>query len=356
MMSCPVCRQNNKPTCKFCITCGASLTDVKLEILPSGTQLSDGEYIVDKVVGQGGFGITYFGNEPSLKRPVAIKEFFPEGCRRQGSTVISAGSWTVASYNQAKQRFLQEGQTLAQFNHPGIVRVFKYFEENNTAYIVMEYLQGKNLADLLEERGEPLKEWEAVSYVEKVSKALEVIHQANFLHLDIKPNNVMVTTDRRVVLVDFGAAKEYLTGKTQLLSRTVTPGYAPLEQYAERAKRAPYMDIYALAATMYHLLTGQMPISAPDRYAGVELPDVRQLNPKVRPFAAEAVMQGMAMEVKRRPQSVGEFLNLLHGREPSPSNPGARMEFYKPAKDPWGAFGEPDETSTDSSEKSSNWF
>jgi serine/threonine protein kinase len=210
-----------------------------------------------------------------------------------------------------KQKFLEEARLLASLNHPGIVKVYDFFEANNTAYMVMEYLRGKSLAKLVEERGGALSEKEAVGYILKVCEALDVVHKAGYLHRDIKPENIIVCGDGRVVLIDFGAARAYMAGKTGRMTVILTPGYAPLEQYAEQAKRGAYTDIYALGATLYYLLTGQVPVSAADRFSGVELKSVREINGRVSRQVEEAVMKAMAMRVEERPQSVEEFVRLL---------------------------------------------
>jgi serine/threonine protein kinase len=164
---------------------------------------------------------------------------------------------------------------------------------------------------LVEERGGALSEQEAVGYILKVCEALDVVHKAGYLHRDIKPDNIIVCGDGRVVLVDFGAARSFMAGRTGRMTVILTPGFAPLEQYAEQAKRGAYTDIYALGATLYYLLTGEVPISAPDRAIGVELRGVREINGRVSRQVEEAVMKAMAMRVEERPQSVEEFVRLL---------------------------------------------
>jgi len=139
---------------------------------------------------------------------------------------------------------------LTSLNHPGIVKVYDYFEENNTAYMVMEFLRGRSLAKLVGKRGGALEEEEAVGYILKVCDALKVVHKAGYLHRDIKPQNIIVCEDGRVVLIDFGAARAYMAGKTGRMTVILMPGYAPLEQYVEQAKRGAYTDIYALGATL----------------------------------------------------------------------------------------------------------
>jgi WD40 repeat protein len=250
------------------------------------------------------------GADNLLSRPVAIKELFPEGCQRNGTTVQPTRI-PPSDFSSMKQKFLDEARLLASLNHPGIVKVYDFFEENNTAYMVMEYLRGKSLAKLVEERGGALSEQEAVGYILKVCEALDVVHKAGYLHRDIKPENIIVCGDGRVVLIDFGAARAFMAGKTGRMTVILTPGFAPLEQYAEQAKRGAYTDIYALGATLYYLLTGQVPVSAADRFSGVELRGVREINGRVSRQVEEAVMKAMAMRVEERPQSVEEFVKLL---------------------------------------------
>jgi parallel beta-helix repeat protein len=250
------------------------------------------------------------GADTILSRPVAIKELFPEGCQRNGTTVQPTRI-TPSDFSSMKQRFLDEARLLASLNHPGIVKVYDFFEENNTAYMVMEYLRGKSLAKLVEERGGALSEQEAVGYILKVCEALDVVHKAGYLHRDIKPENIIVCGDGRVVLVDFGAARSFMAGRTGRMTVILTPGFAPYEQYATKARFGPTLDIYALGATLYYLLTGEVPISAPDRAIGVELRGVREINGRVSRQVEEAVMKAMAMRVEERPQSVEEFVKLL---------------------------------------------
>jgi serine/threonine-protein kinase len=336
---------------------GASMTAASevTGVLSPGTELLGGVYQVNKVLGQGGFGITYQGVDLRLNRSVALKEFFPEGCWRQGTTVVSAGKWTSATYSDAKQKFLQEGQTLGQFNHSGIVRVFYYFEENNTAYMVMEYLHGRTLADLLTQRGGKLSQSEALMYIGKICQALEILHHNQFLHRDIKPDNIMLTNDERVVLIDFGAARDFTTRNTQRFTAMFTPGYAPLEQYGQALQLGTFTDIYALGATLYHLLTGKVPVSAVERAAGVELPSIRQLNPQTSNQVADAVKKAMEMDVNKRCQSIREFLDLLGNRDLSKEK-SEDLGFYQSHEDPWSAFEGNKKIKSNLFENGGKWF
>ncbi|MGF1540568.1 MAG: serine/threonine protein kinase [Pleurocapsa sp.] len=307
-------------------------------VLNPGVNLASGEYQITKPLGQGGFGITYLGRDMRLNRSVAVKEFFPEGCWREGTTVVSAGRWNANTYTNAKQKFLQEGQTLGQFNHPGIVRVFYYFEENNTAYLVMEYLRGQTLGQLLKNRGGKLPETEALFYMKKIAKALEVLHQSQFLHRDIKPDNIMLADDGRVVLIDFGAARDFAANNTERFTTMLTPGYAPLEQYGQALKYGAFTDIYALGSTFYHMLTGKVPPSAIERAAGVELQALRKLEPSLSPHLEQGIMKAMEMKVEERSQSITEFLEFLHLDPVDLPQPSTKINFYQSHQDPWSAF------------------
>ena len=285
-MSCVVCNSENPNSAVSCSCCGSPLRPetALTPALPVGTRLQGGLYSIGKVLGQGGFGITYLGSDSGLKRAVAIKEFFPQvqGCSRDGATVQPGGMITHLEYRQEKNKFLTEGQRLAQFQHPSIVKVFSLFEENNTAYMVMEFLRGKTLLKIVEEDGR-LEERDAVAYIVQIAEALDVIHGLKLLHRDIKPENIIITEEGRAVLVDFGTAREFAAGKTRRMTTTLTPGYAPLEQYGQRARFGVFTDIYALGATLYHLLTGEMPIHATDRATGVELPALQSNQPEGQP-------------------------------------------------------------------------
>jgi len=352
-MLCGVCNCQNADNATVCRSCGSPLTAGGVGApfaagLQAGTKLDGGKFTVGKVLGQGGFGITYLGGDTSLGRSVAIKEFFPQGCTRQGTTVCPSGTITVTDYHVARQKFLEEARVLAQFHHRGIVAVYSIFEENNTAYMVMEFVKGKTLFSLVEARG-PLPEKEVVNYITQAADALNAVHEAKLLHRDIKPENLMVTQDGRVVLVDFGTARAFASGKTRHMTAMLTPGYAPLEQYGQQARFGVFTDLYALGATCYHLLTGQMPVQATDRAAGVELQPPHRLNHKVSQTVSDAVMWAMEMRADRRPQSAQEFIKALRGElvqaevadrakdDNTPSPGGGRGNPYESRMTQWAA-------------------
>jgi len=315
-MNCPICHAANPDDARVCASCGSPLRPSadSAERLAPGTALQQGNYIIQRVLGQGGFGITYLATDTKLSRDVAIKEFYPAGSFREGENVRPTGAIEPAEFEATLQSFLEEARTLARFRHPGIVNVYTVFEENNTAYMVMELLHAKNLGDLVRERGQPLKEEVALDFMRQVGDALETVHGAGLLHRDIKPENLMLCDDRRIVLIDFGTARDFASGLTRGHTVVVTPGYAPLEQYAHQAQRGAFTDIYSLAATLFFLLTAQAPPAATDRAAGVELMSPRELNPTVSQNVGDAVLWAMSLKVDVRPRSVRDFLDVLNRR------------------------------------------
>ncbi|MFN3649139.1 MAG: protein kinase domain-containing protein [Armatimonadota bacterium] len=334
-MNCPICQTANPPDAQLCAACAAPLAAggaaPRSHILPPGTRLQNGLFTVGKLLGQGGFGITYQGSATSKGRPVALKEFFPQGSVRHGLRVIPAGGMLESDFESARQRFLEEARLLERFQHPSIVDVYATFEENDTAYMAMELLRGKTLGAFLETRP-TMEEAEAVACIRKAGEALAAVHAEGLLHRDLKPDNLMLTDDGRVVLIDFGTAREFAAERTHRMTAMLTPGYAPLEQYSQQGRFGPYTDIYALGATLYHLLTGVMPVSALDRVQGVELPSPAKLNPRVRRPVSDAVMWALEISVKDRPQSVGAFLAALSGQAAAPRSPRAGLPPAAPLR------------------------
>lgn len=334
-MRCTVCNAQNPSAATLCAACGSPLTisaaTESAHLLPPGAKLKGGAYTVGKVLGQGGFGITYQGSEPMLRRPVGIKEFFPAGCTRDGGAVVLGGGMTLDEFQAARTSFLDEARTLARFQHPSIVRIFSYFEQNNTSYMVLELLRGPTLCELIARHGR-LAESEAVGYVESIGAGLREVHAASLLHRDIKPENAIVVADGRAVLLDFGSAREFSLGATRPMTAMVTPGYAPLEQYGQRARFGTFSDIYALGATLYHLLTGQRPVQATDRASGVELIPPHRLVPSISRGVSDAVMWAMSIRVDDRPQSVSDFIDAI--RRASPGTHGAAAQAGEAAVAP----------------------
>jgi serine/threonine protein kinase len=317
-ITCPACGTQNPDNSPVCASCGNPFAQICAQIaLPVGTSLLNGTYKITQVLNQGGFGITYLAYHSTLKAPRVIKEFFPsQGATRTAKQVTPITKF-VADYNSAKKRFIEEAQIIAKFAHENIIKVSDVWEENGTAYYVMDYIMGaKSLSQLLQDRGGTLPEGEAVDYVLQICKALEQVHQQNILHRDIKPDNILITPNRKAVLIDFGAAREFIADKTVSHSVLLTHGYAPPEQYASRAQRGPYTDIYALGATLYHLLTGTIPPSAPDRIQGAPITPPRQLNPQISEGVEKAILWSLEINAKNRPQTIKEFSDALKGTIP----------------------------------------
>jgi len=292
-------------------------------VLPAGTTLQGNSFVIRKLLGQGGFGITYLAEETKLGRLTALKEFFPENCVRQQLEVQPSGRLSDSDYQQARDRFLNEARVLARFQHPSIVNVFTFFEENNSAYLAMEFLKGQTLTQMVEGRG-ALPETEALRYIERVGEAIEAVHAQNLLHRDIKPDNVIVCDDGRVVLIDFGLHKEVQSNaglSTRKFTNTsifVTAGYAPPEQYGKQVAPGNYTDVYSLAATLYYLVTEQEPVDALDRLQGVPLPPAQSVNSAISRSVGDAIQQAMEVNVATRPQSVRAFLDSLRAPRPAP--------------------------------------
>jgi serine/threonine protein kinase len=306
MEVCPFCNHTTSHDTQTCPNCGAYIAPSQL---PNKTALRSGQYVLEQVLGQGGFGITYFGHDTVLQRAVAIKELFPDGSTRHGQHLVPAASLGAHGFHELKTRFLEEAQTLARFNHPSVVRVFDAFEEHGTAFLVMEALEGHTLGQAIDRLGK-LKADDVHKLGLHLGAALEVVHAAGLLHRDIKPDNVFLTHDHRTVLIDFGSARTYHSDRTVRHTQLVTPGYAAPEQYASSAKFAPYTDVYGLAATLYHALVGHAPLSATDRFVATLPFDWPQ---NVSHTLQSALEAGLALNVSHRPQSINQFLGLLEG-------------------------------------------
>jgi parallel beta-helix repeat protein len=280
--------------------------------LPAGTLLANGRYQLQQVLGQGGFAITYLALDTQLKRTVAIKELCPQGCIRDAHNQVAPITLPPDQFAQIRQRFVEEAQLVAQLNHPGIVRIYDVFQQNNTGYMVMEYLHGETLGAKLKRAGGVLPVADAVDYILKVCDALEVVHRAGYIHRDIKPDNIIHCEDERLVLIDFGAARHFVANQTATYTVMLTPSYAAPEQYSSAGRLDPRTDIYGLAATLYHLITGVPPLPALDRTSGFDLPPPHLVEPKVGEALSRAIQQGLSMRMDERPASVAEFAQLIN--------------------------------------------
>lgn len=285
-----------------------------MDSLSSGSFLQSGKYKIIKALGQGGFGITYLAEQVALGRKVAIKEFFMKDyCDREdGTSHVSVPTGNSRDLvNSYKQKFVKEAQMIASLRSSHIVSIYDIFEENGTAYYVMEYLNNGSLVDVVKQSG-PLPETEAIRYIAQVGDALSYIHDRNILHLDVKPSNILLNDDGNVTLIDFGISKHYdeTGGQTSTTPIGISKGYAPMEQYQQGSvtKFSPATDVYSLGATLFFLLTSNTPPEAAEVYED-GLPD---LGHTISNATKDAISKAMAPKRKERLQSVAAFLDLLN--------------------------------------------
>ncbi len=294
-----------------------------MEHLKEGYILA-GRYRIDRFIGRGGFSCTYVATDlkgdGNGEIKVAVKEMIIRDFSTRGAdgvTVVTVNSSRHPVVERVMGKFLEEAQFLQSISSPDIVHVSDYFRANNTAYYVMDYIDGESLADMVK-RGS-LTEKAAVGYINQVAEALKVVHGLNRLHLDVKPANIMVDRDGNAILIDFGTSKQYDAengeNHSTLLGKTLN--YAAIEQCGNAVEHFhAATDIYALGATLYKLLTGVTPPGAVDRVTGKVLPP---LPPTVSPNTAKGVMKAMEIRREDRPQTIDEFLDLLRGVESAPA-------------------------------------
>lgn len=327
-VTCLLCGSSTPAVDERCRSCGSSFAPPATSeaALSSGTQLRGGRYRIEKVLGRGGFGITYKATDLVTGAAVAVKELFPSGrAHRSSDGSVVAVTGAVRELEAFRRRLTFEAGVLRGLRHPSLVAVLGTFEERGTAYLVMEYLAGETLeARILRGR---LGEAEARALLAPLLEALGEVHAVGLLHLDVKPANI-VLTHGRPELVDFGSAARFASGQTtRLSSRLLTPAYASLEQYASSARLGPQTDFYALAATFYEALTGVPPAPSLERANGRTLEPIRRLNPGVSPEFSSAIERALELRVDRRPRSVLEFL-------PNPTSVGPTIQAPQPVVQP----------------------
>jgi len=280
--------------------------------LPSGFHLY--EYRIQSVLGHGGFGITYLAWDTHLEKEVAIKEYLPvEFAVRQGeATVTPRSTGDEEDYFWGLERFLKEAQTLAMFRHPSIVPVFRFFEANGTAYIVMEYVTGDSLSAVMKKRPAQIDEKFALGILFPLLDGLAEVHKTGFLHRDIKPGNIYLRDDGFPVLLDFGAARDAVGRKSASLTAIVTPGYAPLEQYYADGNQGPWTDIYALGAILYQMATGSLPPEAPARVRNDPcVPAAQAGKGRFSKATLQAIDAALAVDETKRPQDTAAWRRMF---------------------------------------------
>ncbi|MDS4015081.1 MAG: serine/threonine-protein kinase [Candidatus Accumulibacter sp.] len=288
--------------------------------LPIGTRLSEFE-IVD-LVGEGGFGIVYLAEDHSLHRRVAIKEYMPSSLAERGddASVVVRAERHQDTFEVGRRSFVNEAQLLAQFDHQALLKVYRFWEANGTAYMAMPFYAGKTLRDVLKERSSPPDEQWIRKLLMPIMEALELMHGENCFHRDVAPDNIMILRDERPVLLDFGAARRVISDKAQALTVILKPGFAPIEQYADMPgiKQGPWTDIYALAAVVYFMILSRTPPPSVNRMMQDSYEPLTVVAAgKYSDRLLRVIDQCLAVRAEDRPQAIGELRELL-GYSPDP--------------------------------------
>ena len=269
-----------------------------MQLWQPGQELQNGKFTIQKLLGGGGYGETYSAIDTNTNKTVVIK-------------ILNDIHRSKPNFEQEQIKFVQEAFRLVQCSHPHIVKVHEVINENGLWGMVMEYIRGEDLYERIDKRGK-LSEAEALKYINQIGTALEYVHQQGMLHRDVKPNNIMLRDGKQeAVLIDFGLAREFDLNRTGSMTNARTEGYAPIEQYERRGKFGTYTDVYALAATLYALVTGEVPLPANYRKTGIPLPPPKQRNPKISDVVNNAIIKGMGLEAHERTQTVREWLELF---------------------------------------------
>ena len=281
-------------------------------------------YVLGKVLGEGGFGITYVGRDAVLDLKVAVKEFYMTGYVNRNNTFSPMVDVSVGQHAEQflknKEKFLKEARVLAKFaNEKGIVGIRDFFEDNNTAYIVMDFLTGETLKSHLKEVGK-LSWQETIKLMTPVINSLAQVHKQNIIHRDISPDNIMLTDKGEVSLLDFGAAREVSDTDIKSLSVILKPGFAPEEQYRSKGQQGPWTDIYALCATIYSCITGVLPDDSMERMFEDNLKSPHELEPSCGLAISNVIMKGMAVRQKDRYQTIDELLSDLELAKANPED------------------------------------
>jgi len=316
--TCSNCFNILEDSYNVCPKCGQVVNRIKQEsnALAEGTLLN-GKYLIGKVLGEGGFGITYLAWDQYLKTQIAIKEFFPNNMvirnTNNKTTVQMLSVSQRDDFASGLKRYINEATILSKlFNLPGIVTVKDFFYENETAYIVMEYINGISLKEYLRRKGGIVPWEEALAIIEPIISSLDIIHQNKMLHRDISPDNIMITNEGVVKLIDFGAARYFEDNTERSMTVVLKHGYAPLEQYSRNGAQGSWTDVYALCAVLYRMLTGHVPVEAVDRAANQPLVPIRNYQKKVPRYIAQIIERGLAVNIEDRWQTMSQFHTELY--------------------------------------------
>lgn len=297
---------------EVCPHCGWSEETDRREAyhLPAMSVINE-RYIIGRVLGFGGFGVTYKAWDTSLSIAVAIKEYYPAGLVNRipnEKEVIAFSGDKRDVFETGLTRFLDEARNMAKFSdHPYIVNVYDFFEENNTAYIIMEFLDGETLKKYVEQCGGKISYEDALNVIEPIMRALEELHKANIIHRDVSPDNIYITYDNKIKLIDFGAARFSSGDKESTQSAIIKLGYAPPEQYRVKSRQGAWTDVYALGATIYRIVTGILPEESIDRAINDDLQRPSALGIEMPQNAEKAIMKAMALKEGLRFQKVSDM-------------------------------------------------
>lgn len=297
----------------YCRYCGYKFSEItNNNAVLSPMTILQGKYIVGRTLGIGGFGITYLAYNLSVGQKVAIKEYMPSdlAITDECGNVMANGEENEHVFIHCKEGFINEARILYQLrNDKTIVRVLDYFEEKQTAFLVMEYLDGCTMKEKMRRDNGRISVAEATVMLLSVGSALMSVHEKGVLHRDVSPENIFWTKSGEYKLIDFGASRYYVSRQNKSLSVLLKPGFAPPEQYSSRGNQGPWTDVYSLAATYYFLVSGIKLVDTMDRLAGVEMQPLCAVCPEVSEKTSKAVEKAMALNYKNRYQTVLEFLN-----------------------------------------------
>jgi serine/threonine protein kinase len=302
------------PTIRPGMAAGAPSVRASENCLPTGTRLADFEIL--EVLGEGGFGIVYLAFDHGLRRTVAIKEFMPSvlAMRGKDGAVVLRAERHRDTFQSGLKSFINEARLLAQFDHPALVKVHRYWEQNGTAYTAMQYYEGRTIKDIVANSPDEVDQLWCVKMLGQVLQALEVLYTMQIVHRDVSPDNIIVQDNGEAVLLDFGSAREIIGDMTRAVTVILKPGYAPVEQYANDTslEQGPYTDIYALCAVVYFAITRKPPPSSIARMVQDPMVRLVELAPKGYNFAfLSAIDQGLSVLAEERPRSIPAFRTLL---------------------------------------------
>ena len=316
-----------------CPRCGFNENDEQPYLaLPLGTILN-GRYLVGKVLGIGGFGITYLGYDLTLEIKVAIKEYMPSALatRHPDHYSVALTGRVEEDYQYGMERFLDEAKILAKLqNTPHIVSVQNYFKENGTAYFVMEYIDGMSLKAYLAKNGDKIPYNQAIAILQPIMEALVQVHALNLLHRDISPDNIYITSKGESRLLDFGAAR-FALGDGKSVSVILKHGYAPEEQYSSHGNQGPWTDVYAMGATLYRCITGQLPPDSVERIHGDTMKRPSELGFRIPANVENAIMKALAVKTEDRFPNMEAFIGALNGRVSVQDQVAASVGKSRPA-------------------------